>query len=156
MNATLQLIRRNPWPYAIIGWFLIFGTGMAAWVVVAVRNDPDLVRGDYYEQEIGYQKHIDRLNRTTAVRGEVSVALENTRQWIALRLPLAHVASDFSGTVHFYRPSNAKLDFEQPLALDATGVQRVPTDQLQGGLWRIRVQWTTGGQEFFHDQSLVL
>ena len=156
MNATFQLIRRNPWPYAVIGWFLIFGSAMAAWVVVAVRNDPDLVRADYYEQEIGYQKHIDRLNRTAAVHGEVSVALENTRQWIALRLPLAHVASDFSGTVHFYRPSNAKLDFEQPLALDATGVQRVPTEKLQGGLWRIRVQWTTGGQEFFHDQSLVL
>ena len=156
MNATLQLIRRNPWPYAIIGWFLVFGSAMAVWVVVAVRNDPDLVRTDYYEQEIGYQKQIDRLNRTAAVGGEVSVALENTRQWIALRLPLAHVSSDFSGTVHFYRPSNAKLDFEQPLALDAAGVQRVPTGKLQGGLWKIRVQWTTGGQEFFHDQSLVL
>ena len=76
MNATLQLIRRNPWPYAIIGWFLIFGSAMAAWVVVAVRNDPDLVRADYYEHEIGYQKHIDRLNRTAAFSGEVSVAYE--------------------------------------------------------------------------------
>ena len=41
---NLQTIRTNPWPYAIIGWFLLFGSGMAAWVVVAVRNDPELVR----------------------------------------------------------------------------------------------------------------
>jgi hypothetical protein len=153
---NLQTIRTNPWPYAIIGWFLLFGSGMAAWVVVAVRNDPELVRADYYEQEIAYQKQIDRLNRTAAVRGEVSVFYESAQQQIALRLPAAHLGNKSIGTVRFYRPSNAKLDFELPLALDATGAQRIPTDKLQGGLWKVRVQWTSGGQEFFHDQSVVL
>ena len=26
---NLKAIRTNPWPYAIIGWMLLFGTGMA-------------------------------------------------------------------------------------------------------------------------------
>jgi nitrogen fixation protein FixH len=153
---NLQTIRTNPWPYAIIGWFLLFGSGMAAWVVVAVRNDPELVRADYYEQEIAYQKQIDRLNRTAAVRGEVSVLYESMHQRIALHLPAGHLGDKSVGTIHFYRPSNAKLDFELPLALDSTGAQRIPTDKLQGGLWKVRVQWTSSGQEFFHDQSVVL
>ena len=84
---NLQTIRTNPWPYAIIGWFLLFGSGMAAWVVVAVRNDPELVRPDYYEQEIAYQKQIDRLNRTASVRGEVSVAYDYSRNQVTLQLP---------------------------------------------------------------------
>ena len=54
------------------------------------------------------------------------------------------------------KDSNAKLDFEVPLALDGTGAQCIPTGKLQGGLWKVRVQWTSGGQEFFHDQSVVL
>jgi nitrogen fixation protein FixH len=153
---NIKTIRTNPWPYAVIGWFLLFGSGMAAWVVVAVRNDPELVRADYYEQEIAYQKQIDRLNRTAAVRGEVSVSYESAEQRIALRLPVTHLGDKSVGTIRFYRPSNAKLDFELPLALDATGAQRIPTDKLQGGLWKVRVQWTSGGQEFFHDQSVVL
>ena len=153
---NLQTIRTNPWPYAIIGWMLLFGTGMAAWVVIAVRNDPELVRADYYEQEISYQKQIDRLNRTAAVRGEVSVAYESAQEQVALRLPAAHRTDQLVGSIHFYRPSNAKLDFELPLALDATGAQCVPTGKLQGGLWKVRVHWTSGGQEYFHDQSLVL
>jgi nitrogen fixation protein FixH len=153
---NLKAIRTNPWPYAIIGWMLLFGTGMAAWVVVAVRNDPELVRPDYYEQEIAYQKQIDRLSRTAAVRGEVSVAYENVQQQIALRLPAAHLEGQLTGTIHFYRPSNAKLDFHVPLTLDASGAQRVPAANLQAGLWKVRVSWTSGGQEFFHDQSLVL
>jgi hypothetical protein len=153
---NLQAIRTNPWPCAIIGWFLLFGSGMAAWVVMAVRNDPDLVRADYYEQEIAYQKQIDRLQRTAAMRGEISVSYESVRQQVALRLPAAHLAGQPAGSIYFYRPSNARLDFELPLALDATGAQRISTVKLQGGLWKVRVHWTSAGQEYFHDQSLVL
>jgi hypothetical protein len=152
MNATLQLIRRNPWPYAIIGWFLIFGSGMAAWVVVAVRNDPDLVRPDYYEQEIGYQKQIDRLNRTAALPKSASVTHDTADGQVVIHVP---VESTTSGTIHFYRPSDAKLDFELPLRLDAGGIQRVPAEKLAGGLWKVRVQWIGNGEEYSHNQSLV-
>jgi nitrogen fixation protein FixH len=153
---NLKTIRTNPWPYAIIGWMLLFGTGMAAWVVVAVRNDPDLVRPDYYEQEIAYQKQIDRLNRTAAVRSELSVAYDLAKAQVALRIPTAHLADKPTGTIHFYRPSNAKLDFDLALAVDAAGSQNIPTAKLQGGLWKVRISWASGGQEYFHDQSLVL
>lgn len=153
---NLQTIRTNPWPYAIIGWFLLFGSGMAVWVVVAVRNDPELVRADYYEQEIAYQKQIDRLHRTAAVRGEVSVAYDYSQNQVTLQLPATHLSAQLNGRIYFYRPSNAKLDFELPLDLNPAGAQRVPTGKLQGGLWKVRVQWTSGGQEYFYDQSLVL
>ena len=153
---NLQAIRTNPWPYAIISWFLLFGSGMAAWLVVALRNDPELVRADYYEQEITYQKQIDRLNRTAAMRGEVSVAYDYSQNQVTLQLPPTHLSPQLKGQIHFYRPSNAKLDFELPLELNPTGVQHIATGKLQGGLWKVRVQWTSAGQEYFHDQSLVL
>ena len=153
---NLQTIRTNPWPYAIIGWFLLFGSGMAAWVVVAVRNDPELVRPDYYEQEIAYQQQIDRLHRTASVRGEVSVAYDYSLNQVTLQLPPTHLSTQLKGQIHFYRPSNAKLDFDLPLDLNPAGAQRVSTSKLQAGLWKVRVSWTSGGQEYFHDQSLVL
>jgi nitrogen fixation protein FixH len=153
---NFQTIRKNPWPFAIMGWFLLFGSAMAAWVVVAVRNDPELVRPDYYEQEITYQKQIDRLARTAAVRSQVSIAYEHSRGQVVLQIPTVHLADLSIGTIHFYRPSNAKLDFDHPLAVDGKGSQLIPVSNLQGGLWKVRVEWTAGGQEFFHDQSLVL
>jgi len=156
MNATLQTIRRNPWPYAIIGWFLIFGSAMAAWVVVAVRQDPDLVRSDYYEHEIRYQSQIERMNRTAAMRGEVSIAYDATGQQIALRLPAAHFAQQPIGRVQLYRPSDARLDFEIPLALDEDGSQKVTAAKLRAGLWKVRILWTAGGQDYYYDQSLFL
>ena len=153
---NLQAIRTNPWPFAIIGWFLLFGSAMAAWVVVAVRNDPELVRPDYYEHEIAYQKQIDRLIRTAAVRSQVSAVSEHSRGQVVLQIPAIHLADLPIGTIHFYRPSNAKLDFDLPLAVDEQGSQIIPASNLQGGLWKVRVHWTASGKEYFHDQSLVL
>ncbi len=156
MHATLQAIHRNPWPYAIIGWFLIFGSTMAAWVVVAVRQDPDLVRSDYYEHEIRYQNQIDRMNRTAAMHGQVSIAYEAATRQIALRLPAAHLAQQPVGHVQLYRPSDARLDFEVPLALDEDGSQKVSAAKLRAGLWKVRILWTAGGQDYFYDQSVFL
>lgn len=154
---NLQTLRHNPWPYAIIAWFVVFGTGMAAWVVVAVRNDPELVRADYYEQEITYQQQLDRLQRTAAVRHQIALTYDAAGEQVVLRLPASPGGgSPPSGTIQFYRPSNARLDFAVPVALDAAGLQRVPAGKLQGGLWKVRVNWISGGQEFHHDQSLVL
>ena len=153
MNATLQLIRRNPWPYAIIGWFLIFGSGMAAWVVVAVRNDPDLVRADYYEQEIGYQKQIDRLNRTAALPKSASVTHDTADGQVVIHVP---VESTTSGTIHFYRPSDAKLDQQFPLTVSRSGAQAFDLSGLAPGLWKVQVLWKANDTEFFCDKQIVI
>jgi hypothetical protein len=156
INTAFATVRRNPWPYAIIGWFVLFISGMAAWTVVAVRHDPDLVRPDYYDEEIRFQKQIERVNRTAPVKGEVSVVHDASQHAVAIRLPLAHATPTVAGRVKFYRPSNARLDFERPLVLESGAMQRVSTDGLEAGLWKVQVRWTFDGAEYYYDQALVL
>ena len=73
MNSSLAKPSRNYWPHAIIAWFVIFAAALGAWVTVAVRQKMDLVRADYYEEEVRYQGQVDRLNRTAALRSEVAI-----------------------------------------------------------------------------------
>src|SRR5689334_23052461 len=56
--------RINFWPFAIIGWFIIFATFIAIFGVFAARQKVDLVRTDYYDAEIRFQKQIERQERT--------------------------------------------------------------------------------------------
>jgi nitrogen fixation protein FixH len=159
-----QAIRRNPWPYALVVWFVLFISGMASWAVVAVRQNQDLVRPDYYEAEIRHQGQIDRVQRTAAIRHEVSLTLNEARGGIELRLPPTHLAAHadstaprpLAGRVEFYRPSDARLDFTVPVAPGTDGVQHLDTRNLRGGLWKVRVHWTSGTDEFYYDQSFVL
>ena len=146
---------RNLWPHAIIAWFVVFASALAAWIVFTARQSNDLARADYYEEEVHYQRHLDRLNRTAAVRGQVAIHYDAPRGEVIVRLPAEHLAPHPTGRIHFYRPSEVALDFEMPLAVDAQGLQRIGARNLRGGLWKVRVEWTASGQEYFFEQILV-
>ena len=64
MNNTASQSKSSLWPYAIAGYFALAITGIAIFITWAVRQNMDLVRSDYYEHEILFQKHIDAVNRT--------------------------------------------------------------------------------------------
>ena len=156
MNSTSLKPIRNLWPYAIIAWFVIFASALAAWTTFAVRQKTDLVRADYYEEEVRFQSQLDRLNRTSAIRGEVAIGHDATKREVTLQLPASHLSPRPTGHIQFYRPSNAALDLKVPLAVDAAGRQRIGTGALRGGLWKMRVQWSGAGQEYFFEQVIVV
>jgi nitrogen fixation protein FixH len=154
-NAAEPAPPRSLWPYAIVGWFLLFGTAMAAWIVVAVRQNLDLVRPDYYDHEIRYQQQIDRQARTLPFGSTVKVAYDAAQQHITIALPTAH-AAQARGKITFYRPADAKLDREAKLSVNAGGEQVLDTKPLRPGLWKVRVQWTAGSEEFYFDQTVLI
>ncbi len=146
--------RFNPWPYAILAWFVFAITVAAVFTAFAVRQEFDLVQPDYYEEELRHQRRIDSVNRTALLDGAVSLRYEREAQCLRLAFPAAH--SDAKGEVHLYRPSDASLDVRLPLDPDASAVQSLDAAGLQSGLWKVRVQWTTGGEEFFIEQPVVI
>jgi hypothetical protein len=156
MNPPLTQRPRSLWPHAITAWFVVFASALAAWVTVALQQDVDLVRPDYYEEEIQFQRQLDQLNRTAAVGHDVSVLYHPADDEVTLRLPAGHAAQHPVGSIQFYRPSDAALDFDVPLAVESTGVQNIDASAVRSGHWRIRVRWTVAAREYFFEQQLVL
>lgn len=152
----MHSILRNPWPYAITAWFAACIIGVVAWVSFSMRQRTDLVGADYYEQEINYQQQIERLKRTQPLSAQMTIDYDATKDAITITLPTAHAGRSAAGSIHLYRPSDAKLDHRFPLATDANGSQLLDARKLRPGLWKVRVQWTADGQEYFVDQSVVV
>jgi hypothetical protein len=146
---------RSLWPLAIITFFIVAVLFLGTFVIWALRQREDLVTADYYEKEIRYQQHLDTLNRSQAVAMQAVVTYEPATNQIVITLPAA-TATGVTGKIKLYRPSDARLDRESPLALDAAGTQRLDATKLQPGLWKVRVQWTAAGQEYFVDQSVIV
>jgi len=144
---------RNLWPASIIGFFISAFIFMATFVVWAMHQREDLVSADYYEREVRYQQQLDSMNRSQALATQVVVTFDPAQQAIIITLPAAQGAT---GQVHLYRPSDARLDREIPLALNGDGVQRLDAKALSGGLWKIRVKWNAQGKEYFLDQSVIV
>lgn len=155
MNPTIPYPQsRSLWPYAIIAWMALFATGVVSYIVFAQGHRMELVRADYYEQDVRFQERMDRVERTRAMPHPVSVAHAGGR--ITLTLPAEHARAGAVGTVELYRPSDARLDRELPLAVDAHGGQTIDARDLRPGLWKVRVSWTAAGEDYFHDESVVI
>jgi hypothetical protein len=147
---------RNFWPLGIILAFVLFGLGTASLIVVACSQKIDLVSANYYEQEIKFQKQIDRVDRTRRLAAQPAVAYDRLRGVITISLPAEQARRLVNGRIQLYRPSTAGLDRELPLALNEQGFQSVDASSLRAGLWKVRISWMSDDQEYFVDQKVVV
>jgi nitrogen fixation protein FixH len=147
---------RNLWPLGIIVTFALFFAGTVGLVVMACSQKVDLVSPDYYEQEIKFQGRIDRVERTRSAATQGSVAYDARGNCITVSLPAAQAGHEVSGRIEVYRPSAAQLDRAVKLEPDAKGVQRLDAAGMAPGLWKVRVSWSAGNQDYFLDQKVVV
>lgn len=155
MTTTASPRQFSPWPYAIIGYFVVFVSGVAVFITWAVRQDMDLVRKDYYDHEILFQEQIERQKRTVELGTLAGVQFDSAKNAISVNIPGTQ-AGAAKGIIHFYRPSDAKLDHQVRLAPDASGSQRIDAKPLRAGLWKVAVQWTADGKEYYLDRTIVI
>ncbi|MEK7780436.1 MAG: FixH family protein [Verrucomicrobiota bacterium] len=146
---------RNLWPTAIVVFFVLAITFIITFIAWSLRQRDDLVSADYYEREVRYQSQLDTLNRSQALAVTTVVTFEPAQQSIVIALP-SNQTQGATGSIQLYRPSDARLDRELPLALTADGTQRLDAKQLRDGLWKVRVMWNVNGQDYFLDQPVIV
>jgi hypothetical protein len=147
---------RNLWPLGIIGAFVLFITGTVGLIVMACSQRADLVSADYYEKELKFQTHIDRVERTRRAASQASVAYDAAGKCITVSLPADQAGLAVWGTIELYRPSAAGMDHAVSLKPDAKGIQRLDAGALAPGLWRVRVSWTSEKQNYYLEQKVVV
>jgi hypothetical protein len=153
MNST-QTNKRSWWPIAITIYFTIVIIAIAIFATWAVRQNMDLVRKDYYAQELQFQQQIDRANRTRQLQRTAQISFDDATH--SIRIALRETSSETRGFVQLYRPSDASLDQHVKLSLNVDGVQKIDGAKLKSGLWKVRVTWKTSDVDFFAESSIVV
>lgn len=146
----------NPWPYGIATFLVVFFLLVVGFGIFAVRQRVDLVRADYYEEELRFTRQYDRLSRTKPLKAQIAVAHNPETHEIVLQLPPEHAAGAVTGSIDLYRPSDARLDRRLALSTSATGRQVLDAKSLQEGLWRLQLSWESGGREYFHSTTVII
>jgi len=141
------------WPYAVVGAMVLFMSYIAMFVYRAMNLEVDLVSKNYYEQEIKFQDHIDKVERTVAA-GNVAINYNPEAQNILLQLPESFKGQRINGKINLFRPSDGKLDQELPLQLGRDLSQLLETADLKKGLWKVRVSFTAGTETYYAEQAI--
>lgn len=156
-TAALNLEKKSTWwPKLIIATFVLFASFIGYMVRQAMKTDVDLVSADYYKKEIAYQQHIDELKATKKLSQQVLINQASAAEQISLVFPENINTAKVQGNVHFFRPSNANLDFEVPLQLNSDRQQHFSTSTLNKGFWRVQINWQVSGQTYFTQRDIKI
>jgi nitrogen fixation protein FixH len=147
---------RNPWPIAIIAYFIVFTSCVAGFGTWVIRQNMDLVRKDYYEEEVRFQQQMEKVTRTRPFESSISVAYAAKEGVLKVQLPQAHAMQGPAGRIDLYRPSDASLDQHLALAVDRDGTQQMVPQKLRAGLWKVRMNWNADGQDYFSERSILV
>jgi nitrogen fixation protein FixH len=143
------------WPYAVVIGLVLFMGYIVYFVILAMKQDVDLVSKDYYAQEIAYQDQIDRVRRTQAL-GDVMLDYNADAKTILLQMPATYREKNLSGIVVLFRPSDDKMDKQFPLQLGRDQSQLIEVANLESGLWKVRVSFSDGEEAYYTEKTIQI
>lgn len=139
----------------IVFVFILFAFGMATMVFIAMNSGVNLVADDYYQQEVEFQDRIESTKNAQNIEKLITLSFDTEQQMIELQFP--ENMNFQQGNIHFFRPSNYRLDKKIELNLDQENKQTIPFTLLnETGLWRVKIEWKEGEKGFFVEKSLVI
>ncbi len=142
------------WAWGVAAVYTVFALMAVSFAIFASVQSVDLVSSDYYQRELKHQEHMENALRAQALPSGVAWSVQALANGLLCSFPVEKMLGAApSGTIHLYRPNDARLDRHFVIGTEG-GQQRLVTGPLKSGLWRVRFQWAVGGEEYF--QEIVL
>jgi hypothetical protein len=142
------------WGYKIavfFGAFVLITTGVTVYLM---NQKVDVVTENYYEKELKYQDQIDKITRTRALKE--SVEITNTGKELIIKFPNLPDKNQNKDLISLYRPSDDSKDVKIPVQTDTSRTQVVSIDRLVRGYWKVKINWTSGGSEYYFESVFNL
>jgi len=139
------------WGNGIILVFVAFVAVMATMVTICMKQDDlHLVTDNYYEEEIKYQEHINKVsNSLDSAKNALSFNPRN--KVLTLNLPVGA-----QGELHLFRPSDARMDRKIAVNIENETANTVNLKSLQSGYWKVKLNWEEKGLGFFEEKKIDL
>jgi nitrogen fixation protein FixH len=149
----MQIMKLN-WGTGIAIFYSLFVIVMAGMVVLSKSFDNSLVVDNYYEEDLRYQSHLDKVENSKGLANDLSIVENETEK--SLRFQFPREISAVSGEILFYRPNDATKDFSIDIHPDEEGAVLVPTGKLLPGRWKVKVDWQGDGKAFYKEETVIL
>lgn len=140
------------WGHGIIVTFVLFGAFMAYFYVNMSKESIELVGKNYYADGQAFQKKINEREQTAALTTKASLKFSADFQQAKIQFP----TSISTGSLVFYRPSNANLDKTVSVAADSSGLALIHTPFLVKGPWNVSLIWEKDGKSYIEEQRIQI
>ncbi|MEM1134550.1 MAG: FixH family protein [Bacteroidota bacterium] len=149
----MQTFKFN-WGHGIAIFFTCFVVFILTAVFTSTKENIHLVTEDYYAKELAYQERIDEINNAKSLNTQVKMNVVDGS--LQITFPKEVVSADITGNIHFFRPSDSKLDQLFTISLNELGVQDIKLNDMVKGHYRIKLDWVAKGQAYFFEEPIFI
>ncbi|MCP5062095.1 MAG: hypothetical protein GY936_06485 [Ignavibacteriae bacterium] len=142
------------WGTGIAIVIVIFTIVTLAFVYFAFTQDVNLVRDDYYAEELKYETRIEQIKRTKNLASPLKVSIKGKR--LKFSYPKNFMADKIKGDVLLYRPSDRGRDIKFSILLDSLNQQNISTRQMIKGMWKAQVNWSANDTTYFNEEIIMV
>jgi len=140
------------WGKWIVVAFLLFAGFMAVIVTISMKQDVNLVSSQYYQDDLDFQKQLNRKNNTASLARQPEIALTDQQ----LQIIFPEKTSIESGVIKLFRPSSGKLDQNFVLQPSAETTHVFALKPLDKGAYRIKMTWKMEDKEYYIEKFIVI
>ena len=145
---------RIHWGAGIAIVYGLFVVLMIGFVIRSRDIDHSLVMDNYYEEDLTYQVHLNKVANAKALSHDLSIVEDETRDALTFQFPPE--LKNISGEVWLYRASDTSRDLKLPITTTALNTMTVPTRDLISGKWSVKVDWNSMGKSFYSEKDLYI
>jgi hypothetical protein len=142
------------WGVGITLTYVIFISSVVGIVIYMHTIDVNLVRDDYYEQELKHQDKIDKQTRSQALSENVQVKLDSVN--LNISFPSEFKSYEVDGMLTVFRPSDREMDKTIKIDCNEAMIHKIPIAQLQKGVWRIKVDWQARNNTYYDEKIIMI
>jgi nitrogen fixation protein FixH len=142
------------WGFGIATFYASFMVILLYFVFKSTTHDNSLVMDNYYEQDLKYQAHYDKVVNTMQLKEQPSFQQNDSAQTLDIQFPQG--MSNPEGAVQFFRPSSKYQDITVPLKVNEDGKMTIPTKLLKAGRWKIKMDWESDQKAYYLEKAIEL
>ena len=140
------------WGTGIAVFYSVFVLVLVFVVYRSTQYDHSLVSDHYYADDLAYQQHYNKLVNAQQLEEDLKISSKAGEAVVVLQFPAEF--TEVGGEIYFFCPSDQQSDFRLPVQADATHIQRISTQGLRSGRWKVKVNWKAAGKEFYKEETI--
>lgn len=140
------------WGKGITIFMLAFMTFIGSMVYIAFTKNADLVRDDYYENELAFDQTKGEKANYTALENPIHI--EKNELGVNFIYP-SEMNAEKGGKIAFYRPDQKKYDCEFEIQMSEDHIQRLAYSNFRDGYYDVSIRWTDANDKTYIFESNI-
>lgn len=142
------------WGTGIFIVIVLFLGACVSFIIYSQGQKWSLVEEDYYPRELRHEEKLVKMRNANALAVPLQVTMDKSN--LIVQFPGDFRGQKITGSIDVYRPSDETLDVILPVAADTSLKQLVPLQKLTHGRYVVKVDWSSGGKDYFKEQDIFI